>query len=296
MINYQGFFSSDAQVMQYSPIRRMARISSQPGIISFAAGAPNEDTFPTEEIREIVTSVLVGQHKTALQYGLTLGFGGLVDAIVDFCLKKKISSVTSEQIAVTSGSQQALDLIGRLVIDPGDVIFFELPSYIGAIAAFRNLQATLIEVRQAGDGIEIDELTSKIEQSKRSGRRTKLIYVIPNFQNPSGVTLSVKKRQQLLEVAEKYDLLIVEDDPYGEVYFDSTLREELVPIKSFDREGRVLYISSFSKILAPGLRAGVDRCAQADHPEIGYCQAGHRLVWQYFGSARSRRVLETRHH
>src|SRR5439155_11416994 len=188
--------------------------------------------------------------------GLTLGFGGLVDAIVDFCLKRGISSVTSEQIAITSGSQQGLDLIGRLMIDPGDVVFFELPSYIGAISAFRNLQATLIEVRQAEDGFVIEELITRIEQSRRSGKRAKLIYVIPNFQNPSGVTLSLRKRQQLLEVAEKYDLLIVEDDPYGEVYFDPGLLEQLTPIKSYDREGRVLYISTFSKILAPGLRTG----------------------------------------
>ncbi|PYV92965.1 MAG: aminotransferase [Acidobacteria bacterium] len=256
VMNYQRFFSGDAQVMQYSAIRRMARISSQPGIISFSAGAPNADTFPAEEIKETVSSILDSEGKTALQYGLTLGFGGLVDAIVDFCRKKKISSVTSEQIAITSGSQQALDLVGRLLIDPGDVVFFELPSYIGAISAFRNLQATLLGVRQGTDGIEIDELISKIEQSKRSGRHAKLIYVIPNFQNPSGITLSVKKRQQLLEVADKYDLLIIEDDPYGEVYFDPSLENELLPIKSFDREGRVLYISTFSKILAPGLRTG----------------------------------------
>ena len=256
MVNYQEFFSGDAQLMQYSAIRRMARISTQPGIISFSAGAPNEETFPAGEIGEIISSVLASEGKTALQYGLTLGFGGLVDAIVDFCLKRGISSVTSEQIAITSGSQQGLDLIGRLMIDPGDVVFFELTSYIGAISAFRNLQATLIEVRQAEDGFVIEELITRIEQSRRSGKRAKLIYVIPNFQNPSGVTLSLRKRQQLLEVAEKYDLLIVEDDPYGEVYFDPGLLEQLTPIKSFDREGRVLYISTFSKILAPGLRTG----------------------------------------
>jgi len=149
-----------------------------------------------------------------------------------------------------------LDLIGRLLIDPGDVVFVELPSYVGAISTFRNLQAQLIGVRQAEDGIEVDDLISEIERARKAGLRTKLIYVIPNFQNPSGITLSLNKRQQLLEVAERYGLVIVEDDPYGEIYFDAALTERRTPIKAFDRQGRVIYLSTFSKILAPGLRTG----------------------------------------
>lgn len=242
--------------MQYSAIREMAKIAMQPGIISFAAGAPNADTFPANEIGEIAAFLLASDGKAALQYGLTLGFGGLIEAVVDFCGQRGIPSVTPKQVAISSGSQQALDLIGRLLIDPGDVVFFELPSYIGAISAFRNLQASLIGVRQSEDGIEIDDLIRAIEHARGSGRRAKIIYVIPNFQNPSGITISLAKRQRLLEVAEKYDLLIVEDDPYGEVYFKKALAEKRRPIKAFDENGRVIYISTFSKILAPGLRTG----------------------------------------
>jgi 2-aminoadipate transaminase len=256
MINFDRFFSGDASVMQYSAIRQMAKLAFQPGMISFAAGAPNADTFPAREIGEIASSLLATEGKTALQYGLTLGFGGLIEAVVDFCAQKGIRAVVRAQVAISSGSQQALDLIGRLLIDPGDVVFVELPSYIGAISAFRNLQARLIGVRQSVDGIEIDDLIAAVERARRSGMRAKMIYVIPNFQNPSGVTLSLAKRQQLLEVAEKHDLLILEDDPYGEVYFNEALVEKRMPIKTFDQQGRVIYISTFSKILAPGLRTG----------------------------------------
>jgi 2-aminoadipate transaminase len=256
MINIDPFFSGDASVMQYSAIRQMAKMASQQGMISFAAGAPNADTFPVQEIGDIASSLLATDGKTALQYGLTLGFGGLVEAVLEFSAQKGIPAMGPEQVAISSGSQQGLDLIGRLLIDPGDVVFVELPSYIGAISAFRNLQARLIGVRQGDDGIEIDDLIKAIESVRRSGMRPKMIYVIPNFQNPSGVTLSMTKRQQLLDVAEKHDLLILEDDPYGEVYFNKALAEKRQPIKSFDQQGRVIYLSTFSKILAPGLRTG----------------------------------------
>jgi len=256
LIDLDRFLSGDARVMQYSAIRQMAKIASQPGMISFAAGAPNAETFPVQEIAEVASSLLAKDGKTALQYGLTLGFAGLVEAVVEFSTQKGIRDLGREQVAICSGSQQALDLIGRLIIDPGDVVFVELPSYIGAISAFRNLQARLIGVGQGEDGIEIDDLIKAIEGTRRSGMRAKMIYVIPNFQNPSGVTLSLAKRQQLLDVAEKHDLLILEDDPYGEVYFNKALAEKRLPLKSFDREGRVIYTSTFSKILAPGLRAG----------------------------------------
>jgi len=255
MINLNPLYSGDALVMQPSAIRKMAKLAFQPGMISFAAGAPNADTFPVTEISEVASFVLANEGKSALQYGLTLGFGSLIQAVVEFCAAKQISAAP-EQVAISGGSQQALDLIGRLLIDPGDVVFVELPSYVGAISAFRNLQAQLIGVRQGEDGIEITDLISEIERAHKAGLRTKLIYVIPNFQNPSGITLSLNKRQQLLEVAERYGLVIVEDDPYGEIYFDATLAERRTPIKAFDRQGRVIYLSTFSKILAPGLRIG----------------------------------------
>jgi len=242
--------------MRYSAIRRMAKLAMQPGIIGFAAGTPSAETFPAEEIRTIAASILETDPKAALQYGLTLGYAGLIDLVSAFGRERRGISSTTEEICITSGSQQALDLIGRLFVDPGDVVFVELPSYIGAIGAFRNLQAELVGVRQAPDGMEIEDLVAGIEACRRAGKKAKLLYVIPNFQNPSGLTISPAKRKALLEVASRYGLLIVEDDPYGEVCFDPSISSDLRPIKSMDTEGRVIYLSTFSKILAAGLRVG----------------------------------------
>jgi 2-aminoadipate transaminase len=254
MNDYSSMFSQDVRCMKYSAIRRMARYALRSDIISLAAGAPNADTFPVEEIKAITASILEKDSKGALQYGLTLGYRGLIEAVMDLCRSRKSIEATMDQIAITSGSQQALDLIGRLFLDPGDVVFVELPSYVGGISAFRNLQAELVGVRQAGDGIEIEDLIAKVEACLRLGKRTKLIYVIPNFQNPSGVTISMEKRKGLIEVASRFDLLIVEDDPYGEVCFDASMAAQLRSIKSLDGADRVIYVSSFSKILSAGLR------------------------------------------
>ena len=221
MIEFSPLFSQDVSCMQYSAIRRMAKLAMQPDIIGFAAGTPSAETFPAEEIRAIASSILETDGKAALQYGLTLGYAGLIDLVSTFGRERRGIGSTIEEICITSGSQQALDLIGRLFVDPGDVVFVELPSYIGAIGAFRNLQAELVGVRQAADGMEIEDLVAQIEACQQAGKKAKLLYVIPNFQNPSGLTISPAKRRALLEVASRYGLLIVEDDPYGEVCFDS---------------------------------------------------------------------------
>ncbi len=256
MIEFSPLYSQDVLCMQYSAIRRMAKLAMQPDIIGFAAGTPSAETFPAEEIRAIAASILETDGKAALQYGLTLGYAGLIDLVSSFGRERRGINSTIEEICITSGSQQALDLIGRLFVDPGDVVFVELPSYIGAIGAFRNLQAELVGVRQAADGMEIEDLIAQIEACQQAGKKAKLLYLIPNFQNPSGLTISPAKRRALLEVAACYGLLIVEDDPYGEVCFDSQMASDLRPIKSMDTEGRVIYLSTFSKILAPGLRVG----------------------------------------
>lgn len=256
MTEFAPLYSQDVACMQYSAIRRMAKLAMQPDIIGFAAGTPSAETFPVDEIRRIASSILEADAKAALQYGLTLGYAGLIDAVSSFSRSRRAIQSTTEEICITSGSQQALDLIGRLFLDPGDVVLVELPSYIGAIGAFRNLQAELVGVRQAPDGIEIEDLTARIEACQRAGKKVKLLYVIPNFQNPSGLTISSAKRRALLDVAARYGLLIVEDDPYGEVCFDPSMAPDLRPIKSMDTEGRVIYLSTFSKILAAGLRVG----------------------------------------
>jgi 2-aminoadipate transaminase len=256
MTEFAPLYSQDVACMRYSAIRRMAKLAMQPDIIGFAAGTPSAETFPAEEIRRITASILETDAKGALQYGLTLGYAGLIDAVCHFSQARRTINCARDEICITSGSQQAVDLIGRLFLDPGDVVLVELPSYIGGISAFRNLQAELVGVRQAPDGIEIDDLVARIEACRREGKKTKLLYVIPNFQNPSGLTISPPKRRALLEVASRYGLLIIEDDPYGEVCFDPATASDLRPIKSMDTEGRVIYLSTFSKILAAGLRVG----------------------------------------
>ncbi|MCI0421670.1 MAG: PLP-dependent aminotransferase family protein [Acidobacteria bacterium] len=256
MTEFAPLFSQDAACMQYSAIRRMAKFALHPGIISFAAGAPSAETFPAEDIRRITASILETDSRAALQYGLTLGYTGLIEVVVEFCRSRRSINAVAEEVCITSGSQQALDLVGRLFLDPGDAVFLELPSYIGAISAFRNLQAELVGVRQEPDGMEIQDLVDRIEGCQKSGRRAKLIYVIPNFQNPSGLTTSQEKRRAILEVAQRFGLLVVEDDPYGDMCFDPLTASGLAPMKSADVEGRVIYLSTFSKILAAGLRVG----------------------------------------
>jgi 2-aminoadipate transaminase len=168
MIELSPFYSQDVSRMQYSAIRRMAKLAMQPNIIGFAAGTPSAETFPVEEIRAIAASILEKDPKAALQYGLTLGYAGLIESVSTFGRERRGINATTEEICITSGSQQALDLIGRLFVDPGDVVFVELPSYIGAIGAFRNLQAELVGVRQASDGMEIEDLVAQIEACQRA--------------------------------------------------------------------------------------------------------------------------------
>jgi 2-aminoadipate transaminase len=255
-MDYSPLFSKTASCMKYSPIRKMAKMSQEPGVISFAAGAPSSDTFPVEAIRRITDHVLESDAQAALQYGLTLGYPGLIEVVVEISRMRQIKSVSIGQVAITSGSQQALDLVGRLFIDPGDVVLVELPSYIGALAAFRNHQARLVGVRQDSTGIDLEHLQAMIQQLTRSGHRIKMIYLIPNFQNPSGVTLSLEKRKALVNLARAHKLLIIEDDPYGELYFDPEVANQLLPLKALDEGEVVIYLSTFSKILSPGLRAG----------------------------------------
>src|SRR5262249_28618845 len=153
------------------------------------------------------------------------------------------------------GSQQGLDLIARVLLDPGDVVLLELPSYTGAITAFRNSGAALVGVRQDPDGLDLDALDSTFRSLRADGRRVKFLYLVPNFQNPSGLLISQAKRRRLLEWARRQDVLVVEDDPYRDLYFpDVTEEAETRPLAADDEEGRVIYMSSFSKTLAPGLR------------------------------------------
>jgi 2-aminoadipate transaminase len=236
--------------MRFSAIRRMSALIERPGIISFAPGQPSPETFPVAAFREIVDEIIEKESAQAFQYILTRGLGALIDAVSVYARAKGMPAERGE-ILLTEGSQQGLDLVTRVLVDPGDAVLVELPSYIGATAAFRASQAEMVGVRLDDQGLDLDDLQKKHAALRKAGRAVKFLYVIPSFQNPSGISHTLERRAGLLEVAATLDLLVVEDDPYGDLYFDQS---PLPTLRSLDEEGRVLYLSSFSKILAPGLR------------------------------------------
>jgi len=255
MINYNEFLSQVASGMQESAIRRMGAILAQNrDLISFAPGYPAPETFPWSEFSEIARELLSGSHPNALQYGATRGFRPLLDVIASI-MEKRGAPTDPSRLLVTTGSQQGLDLVARVLLDPGDVVLVELPAYTGAITAFRNVRAHMEGVPQEPDGIDLVALDATHQRLVKNNRRVRFLYVVPNFQNPTGMLMSLRKRQQLLEWASSRNVLIVEDDPYRELYFeDSATEADVRPIKADDREGRVVYLSSFSKTLAPGFR------------------------------------------
>ena len=255
MTDRHTLFSRAAAQMSESAIRKMGSVlASGRDVISFAPGYPAPETFPWEEFSEIAATLLASRDGGVLQYGPTRGYRPLLDAITGIMRQRGISTAI-EDLLITTGSQQGLDLVTRVLIDPGDVILVELPTYVGAISAFRNLQASLVGVPQEADGIDLDALDATWERLRREGRRVKFLYVVPNFQNPTGLLIGLDKRHRLLEWAERRDVLIVEDDPYRELYFeDSASEADVRPIKADDTTGRVVYLSSFSKTLAPGFR------------------------------------------
>ena len=248
--------SKAAQHFQESAIRRIGALSgSVPGLISFAAGYPAPDVFPWDDLQSITTQILARRDGSTLQYGATRGYRPLIEHLLAHTLSARGISSRFDDIVITSGSQQGLDLIGRVLIDPGDPVIVELPTYSGAIAAFHNLQASLVGVPQDANGIEIASVDRVATDLKRQGKPAKFIYVTPNFQNPAGLLMSAQRRRELLDAARRHDLVILEDDPYGSIYFeDVTTFEDTRPIKADDTDNRVIYLGSFSKILVPGLR------------------------------------------
>ncbi|MCA1559522.1 MAG: PLP-dependent aminotransferase family protein [Acidobacteria bacterium] len=255
MINYDAFMSRAAAHMQDSAIRRMGTILAQGrDIISFAPGYPAPDTFPWTDFQEIARELLSGTDGSVLQYGPTRGFRPLIDVIRGIMSARDVAA-GPERLLVTTGSQQGLDLVARVLLDPGDVVLVELPTYTGAITAFRNVQARMVGVPQEADGIDLAALDDVYARVRRDGQRVGMLYVVPNFQNPTGLLIGLEKRARLLEWAARRDVLLLEDDPYRELYFeDSASETDVRPIKADDHEGRVIYLSSFSKTLAPGYR------------------------------------------
>ncbi len=254
-MDYESFLSAAGRGMRESAIRRMgALLARQRGIISFAPGYPAPDTFPAAELQDIAQSLLSGSDHYLLQYGPTRGFRPLLEDIAGI-MAGRDAPTTPDRLLITTGSQQGLDLVARVLLDPGDVVLVEMPTYTGAIMAFRNVLATLAGVEQGPDGIDLAALDAVHQRLVAAGRRVRLLYLVPNFQNPTGLLISLERRRALLEWAARRDVLILEDDPYRELYFEGlATAADVRPLRADDGDGRVIYLSSFSKTLAPGYR------------------------------------------
>jgi 2-aminoadipate transaminase len=246
-------FSRRVAGAKRSAIRELLKLTELPDIISFGGGLPAPETFPKEEMAEIAAELIREHHDNVLQYGLTEGSKTLRGAVCDWLAQQGIHATINE-LLVTTASQQGLDLLCKSFIDPGDVVFCGLPTYLGAVQAFTLFQTDMVGVPLDDDGMNLDVLETQIEASRAAGKTLKAVYVIPDFQNPSGITTSLEKRKRLLEIARREDLLIFEDNPYGHLRFAG---EPIPSICSMDDEGRVMLLLTFSKTLCAGLRLAV---------------------------------------
>ena len=250
----ETYFSERAKRMKASMIRQLLRyVAEMPDVISFGGGMPDPASFPIKEVREIVDYLVDELGTTVLQYGSTIGSSTLREQVVKFMAEMGIKLGGIENVIITTGSQQALDLLARVFIDAGDAVIVENPTYLAAINAFSLFQPRFVGIPMDGEGMRIDLLEEALKKLKSEGRRVKFVYLIPTCQNPTGISMSMERRKWLLELASQYDLLVVEDDPYSHILFKPT---EFKRLKAMDEEGRVIYMGTFSKIISPGLRVG----------------------------------------
>lgn len=249
-IHWDALLSTQAKNLRPSPIRELMQYIKKPGMISFAGGNPDPMIFPVAEFAG--ASIVLGRNgMEVLQYGNTDGYEPLKDFVAKWMAPRMGRVTEPNELLITSGSQQGMDLLCAALIDPGDAIIVEDPTYPGAIHTMRNRGAVFVTIPCDADGMQVDLLPDAIEKAQKEGKKVKFIYSIVNFQNPSGATLSKERRQKLIEIADKYDLIIFEDDPYGHLRYEG---EHEPTIFSMDKSGRTVYACSFSKILAPGAR------------------------------------------
>lgn len=242
-------FSNKVKDMKPSAIREIFKSLSDPNVISFAAGNPSPLSFPVEKMHSVAEEIFQNEASFAFQYGITEGYPRLREQVASRLKERFNTGSDDDEVIITTGGQQGIDLCAKVLCNEGDVVICENPSFIGALNAFRSYNTKLVGIDLENDGMNIEAL----ENALKANPNAKMIYVIPTFQNPAGITTSLEKRKAILDLAKKYDVIILEDNPYGELRFSG---EDVPTIKSLDTEGRVVYCSSFSKILSAGMRIG----------------------------------------
>lgn len=267
--------SDRVQTLKPSAIREIFKYAADPTVVSLSAGNPAPEAFPTKEIAEISNKILTEDPIAALQYSVTEGYTPLRNAVADRMKKKYNIGRDNDELIITSGAQQVMDLITKSTLNEGDTVICEAPSFIGSLNSFRSYNARLCGIPLESDGMNIEAL----EKALQTEKNVRFIYIIPNFQNPSGVTTSLEKRKKIYELAKKHSVLIIEDDPYGELRISG---ENVPPIKSFDEDGIVAYAGSFSKVLSPGMRLGYVIAPKAIVQKMVVCKQGedvHTNIW-----------------
>lgn len=268
-------FSDRVQALKPSAIREIFKYAADPTVVSLSAGNPAPEAFPVKEITEISARLLRDDPIAALQYSVTEGYSPLRGFLTDYMKEKHGVGSEGDDILITSGAQQIMDLSSKALLNEGDVVICENPSFIGSLNTFRSYNAKLVGVPMEHDGMNTEALETALKENPRA----KLIYTIPNFQNPTGITMSLEKRREVYRLAKKYGVLIIEDNPYGDLRFSG---EFLPCIKSFDDEGLVIYSGSFSKVISPGMRVGYTIAPKEIIQKMVVCKQGqdvHTNIW-----------------
>lgn len=241
-------FANNIPESNEDPVGNILKVAGDPKIISFAGGLPAPELFPVEDLKKVTNEVYDESGREALQYSIAAGYPKLREEIAKRMNRSGIAC-DIDNIMITTGSQQSIDLTTKLFVNPGDTVIVEQPTYLCALDVFRSYGAHMVGVPMDNDGMKMDAL----EQAIQDNPNTKFIYTIPSFQNPTGRTMPADRRQKMIEIAEKYNVMILEDDPYGAIRFAG---QDVAPVKTYAHDDRVIYMSTFSKILAPGLRIG----------------------------------------
>ena len=282
-----ALLSKTSEALVRSEIRELLKLTGQPGIVSFAGGLPDPELFPIEEMKDVVNTVLEREGGQALQYGPTEGDSRLIDFIVRWMREDEGAEIDKDNILIVSGSQQALDLVGKIFINPGDPIIVGLPTYLGAVQAFKSYRAKMIGVHVGNEGMDIERVEEILREYREKEEKVKFIYVVPDFQNPSGVTMTLERREKLLSLCYEYGTIVVEDSPYRDLIFEG---EPFPMVGAMDKKGYAFSLHTFSKILSPGFRMGwiiannaiMDKLVMAKQPaDLCTTPFGQSVIYEF---------------